>query len=197
MTEKSSEPISKMVLSGVLTAVIFSILGVIWGFIPPAWHWLLRLSTGVWTHLTGYLTLPLWLLYIMGAAVLGWLGVFFIMILENHRRPVEPTVLDYQEDHFFDVVWRWRYVAGKAENAWPYCPKCDTVLVYATEQQRYSFGSGDPKTTFICETCDTTRLERPGYKDDTVNMVYRQIDRITRNGEWRNKLTRKQEVDDM
>src|SRR5471030_2957405 len=101
MTEKSSEPISKTVLSGVFTTVILAILGVVWGFIPTAWHWLLRLATGVWAYLTGYATLPVWLLYIMGVAVLGWLVVFFIVILQNRRTPVEPTFLDYQEDRFF------------------------------------------------------------------------------------------------
>ncbi|MGF6599807.1 hypothetical protein P3T23_004541 [Paraburkholderia sp. GAS448] len=189
MTEKSTEPVSRTVLSGVLTAIILAILGFIWRFLPTLWQWLVHLAALIRAHLTSHAALPVWSVYILGAALAGWIVVFAINLWPRAKANLEPKFTDYREDRFFGVTWRWHYDRNKRmTDAWPFCPACDTILAYSTQKDWSGFAHGAPKTEFVCETCNTTRLEQHGYRHDIINKVYRQIERTVRNEEWREKV---------
>lgn len=186
MADSSSDSIKNNVIGGVVAGVVLAIGGAVWAFAPNAWKWFTDLVSSVWAHLTSSASVPTWWLYLLyaaGVAVLVQIGARIHVAVSNN----EPTVAEYQEDTFFGVVWRWSNAHGGAASAWAFCPKCDTVLVYAEHRNN----AGQWFTILTCETCNEPKLTETGDKDDLVARVHRQIDRKMRTGEWKHYVERK------
>jgi hypothetical protein len=106
----------------------------------------------------------------------------------------EPTYLDYLEDSFDGLVWRWQFGSrGTILNTWCYCPSCDTVLVYREDfETSYGFGGGMKNVThFTCERCNSKKATLEGHRNSIIPRIERQIDRKIRVGEWREVIGRK------
>lgn len=83
----------------------------------------------------------------------------------------------YRADRFLGMVWRWRYRRGKPTGIWCYCPDDDTQLVYSYSQR-------DHQVVFHCETCGRDFGGFSGDHDYVRGMIYRQVARKLRTGEW-------------
>lgn len=55
--------------------------------------------------------------------------IVLLIYLDGRRSDSEPTVLDYREDMFFNLKWRWNYSGNKMVRMSCYCPYCDYQIV--------------------------------------------------------------------
>jgi hypothetical protein len=90
-------------------------------------------------------SLPLVVVVVMAGAVV----VLLVGLLLKFKQPPPPAWLDYWQDNFLGIVWRWRYEDGQIvrSSITPYCPQCGTRL--RGSQQGY----GIMTTSFICDEC--------------------------------------------
>lgn len=143
-----------------------------------------------WNVVVGTTPIPRWLL--------GLLIVLSVIPVSRAIRrwfftPEEATFLDYKEDIFEGLRWRWGYQGGAIEPLWCFCRTCDTVLVYSEED----FDDGGfgrefrVRTSFTCERCGEKKATLNGRKAEVVARITRLIDRAIRVGEWKNVVEKK------
>jgi hypothetical protein len=145
-------------------------------------HWLGNIGVAFWSHLKGTSGLPNWGLYLLVFTAIHTA----INLTKRLKKPKGPNFTAYNQDSFLGVIWRWSYIGKHPQNAWAFCPYCDTVLVYSERRAKYSFEIEE--TMLTCETCNQERLRHAGNKDYLVNKIHRQIDRVIRTGEWETKI---------
>jgi hypothetical protein len=147
------------VTAGLVVAIVLAASGRIpalaWG--AAAWRWLVR---------------PVPVPFLVLIFIVGALVVFVTGILLKSMEPAPPTWLDYRQDTFLGIVWRWRY-DGTHLAEWsirPYCPRCGTGLRW--EEHGYM----DITTSFNCDECRFT-LDVPGGGAAVTDRICRLIER--------------------
>ena len=185
MSSSESHTIRNGIIIAVVSALIIGIATSVLGFIPIIFKWL----TGIWFLISSTsITIPLWVLLILGILSLSTIYRIFRPIF--HRKSNEPSLLKYNQDIFFGVVWRWSYNYDDEpilDTINCFCPQCDTRLVYSKEGFAH-----ETKLHVLCETCqqkitsfDTDEVSRVRAK------VARQIDRKIRSSEWKSVVGKK------
>ena len=177
MSESKSSPIVTRVIAGVLTA------GALWAatFIPGALKWVSETAALAWSHFLGTSEFPNWGLYLLALMSIHTVTYWIARV----TKPKGPSVAEYNHDTFLGLKWRWSYMSGHPTNAWAFCPRCDTILVYSEVGSRFD---QDRKTVLTCETCNCDLLDHDGDKDYLVQKIHRQIDRKIRTGEWQHVI---------
>ncbi|MFA6180396.1 MAG: hypothetical protein WC696_12360 [Candidatus Methylopumilus sp.] len=173
MDDDKHSSLSSQVIAGLFVAAI---LGAV-SFIPGAFKWVVAIATDLWSHLRGTSEFPNWSLYLLALMSIHT----FVHWTARVTKPKGPSVASYNHDTFLGLKWRWSYISGHPENAWAFCPHCDTVLVYFEVGSRFD---PDRNTVLTCETCNRDLLRHEGDKDYLVQKIHRQIDRKIRTGEW-------------
>ena len=107
-------PTASSIVSAVAVVAISSLAVSVFGSWDKVGSGIKIAAMAVWKALTYPVTVPVWLLIIVVAAV-GWSLIGFIIRAVRTRtaRPV-PTTDDYTQDVFFGLVWRWRSRNGAA-----------------------------------------------------------------------------------
>jgi hypothetical protein len=84
------------------------------------------------------------------------------------------------------VLWRWRFISNNPTGLTPYCPTCDSQLVFDIEYSS-TYPVTVQSTVLICERCNRNHpvLREDGTYEGIVKRVSREIDRLIRTGEWR------------
>lgn len=169
-------------LGSILLGTIGSLAAAaIWGWqLPP---WMMREPPPLVADQPNLETnwLIVWLIVIAVVIAIAMVLVFFAS--REPKEPPEPTELDYKQDSFFGLVWRWRYADGQIRDIACFCRVCDRQcqlaeidrwpLEYAVncnahgEQHRFT---GEPETLL-----HDARIE---------------IQRKLRNGEWKQVVTK-------
>lgn len=147
------------VVAGLVVATILAVSGripaVVWGV--AAWRWLVR-----------PVPVPLLVLVVM----IGVLIVFAARIVLKSLKFRPPAWLDYVQDNFLGIVWRWRYEGSHLveSSIRPFCPQCGTGL--RGEQQGYR----EMTTSFICDECPFAQ-DIPGNVEQVIDRIGRLIER--------------------
>jgi hypothetical protein len=174
---------AKKILSGIAVLVIG---GVILANIGAIWRTVVDSLKAVWGFLGSSLTLPMWLVILVGLVAL--LAIGFCVLVVWTAKTNQPSHLNYQQDEFFDVTWRWAYYSDGTVNEdalWCFCPKCETMIVYEIDNY-----NGIIKLS--CETCQQEVGTYSGSRSHLRGRIARQIDRKIRTREWREVITRHQ-----
>jgi hypothetical protein len=180
MSSDEKHPIRNGIAIGVGTALILSALY----FIPHLAVWIWSAVFKLFRFSVTRTATPKWVLFVL----ISLSGITILRFVRNRlrgqtREEDGPNIDDYVEDSFFDATWRW--TPGYISSIAPFCPRCDTALVY---HEDYEIGPGYPGrqiTEFICEHCDRVVTKLKGDHGYAVAQVARQIDRKSRSGEWR------------
>lgn len=146
------------VVAGLAIAAILGVFGPVWWWLISAWRWVVH---------------PVPVPLVVFVAMVGALVVFALGLLRKMQEPPLPPWLDYREDRFLEVIWRWRYRSDDqlAEaSLTPYCPRCETGL--RLQPQSYAAVG----TCFICDEC-SFRQDVPGSVDEVFERVARLIER--------------------
>jgi len=157
-----------------------------YSFLPVLFSWIGNLCSVIW-HLLSYpITIAFWIFLLL--LILSARTVFSFLKPLIHRKPLESTELDYTEDSFFGMTWRWSYpLSPIPKKIWCFCPKCDTQLVFNEGPFRAA-----PRFILHCETCKEQIQDFEGSMDYILSKVIRQIDRNIRSGEWKSRIGRGQ-----
>lgn len=157
--------------------------GVIWltGFLPLLWGVVKATTLWVVALLLFKIPIPVWLFIPLMVATVPTV----VLVASRFRKPRGPIYLDYKEDEFSSVIWRWSYMSnGKIDHVWCFCPADDTMLVF--KLPRYV----NTAPTIECETCGTVYIRYDGSQENLISAIKRQIDRKIRSGEWRKVVAR-------
>lgn len=173
---KEKHPILYKVIAGLIVAAILYVLRLV----PGAYPRIFRTLLSIWQLLTWRLTIPVWLCLLLLVVVIVALAIIANRVLQ--RLPSDPEFYAYREDKFFGAIWRWDYLGGSILDLSPFCAKCDTALVIRHDRFLRH-------VAMQCEHCGALAHEGLGNPDaDIIDPIKRQIDRIVRTGEYRNKL---------
>jgi hypothetical protein len=151
------------VAASLVVVALVSVFGLI-----PVWQWLK--SVGRW------LVHPVSVPFVVVIAMVGALGVFVVGLLLKLKQPPPPAWLDYRQDNFLGIIWRWRYFSEGHElinsSITPYCPQCGTRLRGEKQHDR----NGTLTTVFLCDECQFNQAI-PGNGEDVFARVVRLVER--------------------
>lgn len=172
-------PIWSKVAASVITAAILygatfipGLYGAVWNGIRAASKWLIAS-----TLVANWLLIPLSILAI--ATIVG-IAARFCRPSESHTAATEE---DYNEDRFWDVVWRWRYGHNGIYQVVSFCPMCD-MQIYAKQEYGDMIYNKPDGSRFECDHCRQFKTVIPVHISNLENTVIRQIQRKLRTGEW-------------
>jgi hypothetical protein len=173
-------PIWSKVVASVITAAILygatfipGLYGAVWNGIKAAAMWLIA-STQVVN----------WLLIIMSIlSLITVVGIAARLQLYSES-PSVTTEEDYDEDRFWEVVWRWRYGRQGIYKVVSFCPKCD-MQIYAEQEYGDMIYNKPDGSRFECDHCREFGTVIPVHISNLENTVVRRIQRKLRTGEWR------------
>ena len=171
-----SKPTSHFVRDVAVLVAAPIMIAVVWWF----WAKLAVILIWLWTTLvlTSY-PAPGWLLAVLLLLALVTIGRFLIGL----RGPSRTAYATYVQDSFYGAVWRWSWRLNGIYNIRPFCPNCDTELVYDDSSCR-SLLRDIPRTDFFCEICHSTIASiQGGDHGYAISAIWRQIDRKIRTGE--------------
>jgi len=192
MSKESKESLFRKIGGGVIIGVLVGHLLKISPLDATHWTWDFLKSCG--SILVEKVAVPKWLLgtFILVCALLvGW-------IYQRIRAAFsEITYLDYREDCFDGITWRWSYdLNGHMHQIRGYCLTCDTTLVSSEEEDRgFEYSTGQTFTTFRCERCPDSRIRLLGDRVYIFARIERQIDRAVRVGDWKKVVEERRKLE--
>lgn len=149
------------------------------GWLKPLWSFTQDAFRSLFTHLAAQSQWPNWSAYLVSSlaamAFFSWALRYWRNRKDNHNR--------FNQFSFLGSVWRWNGISSLPYGLRPYCPMCDTMLVYENTGGYYS--GEDKRVTLHCERCRTSPVVEPGDMNYLRERVTREIDRLLRTGEWR------------
>lgn len=172
------------ILAGIAIAVIFWFWASVqpWIGVPFVWAW--SVIVGSWNWLVAEVYMPRWVFLIL-ASVAGIATARKIWSLRRQRaQPKEPSETDFVEIERFGIVWRWHWQANRVKDLNGYCPRCDRLMRYREDDDRYH----PLPTEYFCTNCPNILIRREGDYSQTANYVMIEIDHAIRSGEWRQHL---------
>ena len=182
MSENSFKSIRNGAIASVAAGMILYAVPGPWGYVVSFLSWLWSGVVWCWEALIALYSLPGW----------AWLLIFILVFvgLINIYRALkgEPELKSYIEDFIEGAIWRWSWDGNKISNIWCFCPRCDATLVYNDGSCR-SFYADVNKTDFICENCGHRVVASitGGDKDYAIGVIWREIDRRVRTGEYKKR----------
>jgi len=185
---------SHTIIIGIIITVVGGVILTYWPTFRDAlakvFIWLWDMLIGAWNYL--------WSAH----NVYGWvmLALVFLSIptiisgINRLKKRKEPGYTElYREDDLFGAKWHWNYANGSITNLSPFCPQCQTELVYSVfipRHSRYEDQGKSPRTEIICERCNDTKVFLDGIKSYALGTVEREIERKIRTHEWQNSVQR-------
>lgn len=176
--------------NGTVLAVIGAVLTTT-VFVPGFWSWVGRVLWFTWRLLVSTVSVPVWLIGVIGALTLTLL---YLAAKRALAAVSTPAFLAYKEDVIFGIRWRWSYAGNTLDEPREFCPQCDTRLLFRNE---YGMPHGlvtrnyTHQTVFFCENCNWQSQPLDGNHGEVIDRVMRQIDRRLRSGEWQRALPKK------
>src|SRR5262249_20684949 len=120
----------------------------------------------LWHSATAQIALPVWLLI----PIFGWaLLTLYRIAREMFTTPEPPQPqIDYREDEFLGLRWRWPYPGGAIGLPIAYCLTCDTMAIW-TEIRPDVIQRAEgirPMSIIACEHCRCDLYTGEGDKPD-------------------------------
>jgi hypothetical protein len=170
MTEKRPHPIRNGIIVGVSVAGLISLTT--W-LIPGGWNWVKIQALGSWAWLLTPATIPTWLALCLGIAAVTLVIILAAFALLARR---SSKVIDYGEDNFFDILWRWKYGTGGIHSICAFCPTCDLQI----GPRQIFIDSGVSETLYHCENCRSDVKRLAGTAIQIEERVEREVQRKIR-----------------
>lgn len=177
----SSDSLARTAAKAVAAAAAVGAAVWFWDELPG---WLAAAWRAVSGHFSQSITLSMWQLYPLAilsiASVSIWLFRLIAARQDSHRRFTQVNLLG--------ALWRWEYdMSGYPRGFQAYCPSCDMRLVYEHAWKPYP-EEGQVETRLHCERCRTQWVRHDGKLSHLTDRVAREIERLVRNGQWRDHV---------
>jgi len=176
----------KMGASIWLGAVLLAAVGTAVWFrdeLRPTWTLAQQTMEPLWSHLMTPSQWPNWATY-LGCLSSVVLVVYLVWRYLDDRKNSHRR---FKELQYLGTIWRWKSMSDLPRALRPYCPTCQSLLVY--EELGGRFGSQSQSVVLHCEQCQTIPTEQPGTWKYLQARVAREIQRLIRTGEWRQHVT--------
>jgi len=119
--------------------------------------------------------------------------MFILGRLLTHIQPKPvSTYLDYTEDKFSGIVWRWGYEEGTPDHLACFCPNCDMQIYYNIIHGNMMHGEPNA-TSYECDHCKEFKRIIDIEPSDIKGSIIRQIERKLRTKEWREVVKEQRE----
>lgn len=115
-------------VGGLLVAILTGLASYWFGLLP----YIKRFLITFWEIVTKPVAIPLWLIVLVSLFIVYRVIITIRNFLSGN---IIGEHLSYTNDFFWGVKWRWNYPVT-LYNVRPYCPHCDTVLIY---EKKYSY----------------------------------------------------------
>ena len=175
-----SDPVWSKVISG---GILFAI-----GAIYSSVHWWGQVHTALtaaWLFAIADVPVPRWFFWILVLCVVLGIALVGALILTKSQE-IPDERLNYKEDDFLNLLWRWRYEGGQVSHLNAYCNYCDYQLDIDISRS-YS----EPCTDYLCPNCgrtnETFNMERMHIENRVIKLIQLKL----RNGGWKQARQRK------
>ncbi|MCK5133467.1 MAG: hypothetical protein KAR40_15110 [Candidatus Sabulitectum sp.] len=123
------------------------------------------------------IAIPLWLLIVLSLATL--LVIVFLTFVLLSPKNSHSAWLQYREDYFYKIYWRWNYSGSSVSNLVMYCPNrsCDMQMHSIKRPirgQRFSTAS------VLCPECGPMGDDVAASEDELIKGVIQKIERNIR-----------------
>lgn len=138
----------------------------------------------MWNVLISRWEIPwIFILFLILLTIPTLIRIFRLFVPKSEIKPsmYVPKEIDYDEDEFFGVIWRWN-----SDEAIGYCPTCQTRVIY-----KLGYNGRGIESSLYCETCRRTLTTLDGDRQDVLGRVARQIERKLNTGEWKQVVENK------
>lgn len=150
----------------------------------PVWAWIKGAASATWAHL-GAASYPNWSWYLF--ATISVVAITGAMLRRRSRSANDYS--RFAKLAMFNAVWRWQYYGGSPSSLYPFCPVCDTQLTHMGNRSSL-FSSDGHRVECICRRCNEVRINEPGHLSELEERVKLEVQRLLRNGEWRQHVQR-------
>lgn len=134
MTKSVSWISKSIIISTVIAGILLDFI-LKAGIISKFFNRLFGLFIDIYGFILKPTVVPNWLFIFL---IIGWLIILIIIILRIYLTspPPPPNFLNYTEDIFHGVLYRWEYYNNNGKyifaNPIAYCPQCKCKLVFGT-----------------------------------------------------------------
>ena len=184
--EPASVKVVVSVVSGLILAVLLFIAH---RFFPPVNRWFYDIFLSAFNWLMTSHVISGW-----GIIVLCSCGIYTVIcIIINASKliaPDAPNPRDFTELRFSEILWRWRYgYNGDVLILESFCSQqgCDMQIFPSSG---VFLSPGNYASDYNCERCGH-RVCIKDSKQNIENRVILEIERLHRNGEWKDYLQKK------
>ncbi len=162
----------------VAAGVVVAAIGLL---VPDLRDWLFTVAGAVWAHFFRVTELPNWLVWLLALLASGWAFLAFAYLARHRATRIDPDHWSgYTKDHFKGALWEWRYVGNNIQGLMPYCPRCESALVY---ENSFAYGE-ETRVRLFCERCNTNLVQERGDFSYLKGSIERQIVRNVRTNEY-------------
>jgi hypothetical protein len=180
--KKTDQSIRNSVIAGLVVTVIIAAVRPFRNLVVVVAKWFWSALVTIWKHLMATAFIPWWLVY-AAVAILLLLVVRAIRayLTDLAEETAKESPLSYTSDRFHGLVWRWKMDSDfQPYTILTFCPRCDMQL--HPDMPGYS------PTQFDCDKCGFTSETIKMTSNELEHWVYREIQRVLRTQEWKERM---------
>jgi hypothetical protein len=175
-----ADPVWSKVIANAIWAALIVIAAALVAYFVGWWPSIASIASKIISLVMASTPVPNWLL--VPVCLMALFGGYVLFVMLRPYR-TEQDWRHYQEDTFFDVVWRWSYNLYNRDitDLTPFCQRCDTQLLprYNTSMPYYH----PYQTIYHCCRCDShieIRKNQQELLTDVSLEIQRKLRQMTR-----------------
>lgn len=186
MSKANSEPSWKKVFISVIGGLIVAAtIAAI-----RCWSSILSQLESVMNWLTDPISVSrLWFGTLLLSFVVLVVFILAIVVIAVYSRNSKQDVpqQEYKQDLFFNLIWKWDWVAGILVGISAYCPRCKRIMRYSEESEYYG------PTHFHCQGCSHS-VPLQGNREEVDKSVRVEIKHKIDTGNWKEPFKQNHEI---
>lgn len=167
----------------VWASVIAAGIGGLWSYFSGWWPTIGQAGKDAWFFLVATSPIPRWIpaLLVLMALPTVVVGAMLVWQLVRPADASKPDWHGYNEDNFFGLRWRWRYLDdGRIWDVHTFCPHCD----FQVFPENASAWDAIDRIHFKCDSCHRELGDFQEAFESVENKTKRFIQQKIRNGTW-------------
>jgi hypothetical protein len=167
----------------VWASVIATGIGGLWSYFAGWWPTIAQAGKDAWAFFVATSPIPHWIPVLLVLMALPTLvvGAMLVWQLVRPTSASKPDWHGYNEDNFFGLTWRWRYLDdGRIWDIHTFCPHCD----FQVFPQNATAWDAIDRIRFQCDSCHRDLGDIQEAFESVENKTKRFIQQKIRNGTW-------------
>ena len=175
------DPVFSGLIAGVGTLLVVNHFT---DFFNWLWNKTTYVGNAVFSWMNEPSEIPKWVLLLLCIWFACSLIFICLVFYANREEPSqEASWLDYKEDDFFNLKWRWQYVDNAVSYMNCFCPRCDFQILPRNGSD-FKQGRIIDISEFACDSCNFV-VHRNKSAYDVQEEAIRHVQRNLRTGDWK------------